>query len=62
MPSLIAGVGLWMCYDAANQRPLRGGASHAIGGLAWQNWNPGKIEYSLANRGKIIWVDYTADW
>lgn len=62
LPSLIAGVGLWMCYDAANQRPLRGGASHAIGGLAWQNWNPGKIEYSLANRGKIIWVDYTADW
>ena len=63
MPIIIAGVGLWMCYDAAGQRPqFAGGGSHDIGGLAWQAWNPGKIEHSLANNKKIIWVDYTADW
>lgn len=61
MPALIAVGGIWMCYDAANQES-EVVASHNIGGLAWQRWNPGKIEYSLAKKKKIIWVDYTADW
>ena len=62
MPLVIFAVGGWMCYDAANQRPPLISGSHAIGGLAWQDWNPGKIEYSLARNKRIIWVDYTADW
>jgi thiol:disulfide interchange protein len=61
MPGMIAAVGIWMCYDAANHRNQFQG-SNDIGGLAWQAWNPGKIEYSLAKKKKIIWVDYTADW
>ena len=61
MPAMIASVGVWMCFDAANQR-TEVVDSHDIGGLAWQNWNPGKIEHSLAMNKKIIWVDYTADW
>ncbi len=61
IPAVIVAGGFWMCYDAANQRP-DGVVSHNIGGLQWQNWNPGKIEHSLANNKRIIWVDYTADW
>ena len=62
MPAMIAGVGLWMCYDAAGQQALGASTSHNTGGLAWQKWNPGKVEHSLDKKGKIIWVDYTADW
>lgn len=61
MPAVIACVGVWMCYDAAGYRN-ESASSSDIGGLAWQSWNPGKIEYSLAKKKKIIWVDYTADW
>ncbi len=61
LPLVIAGVGGWMCYGAASERSQSGGGFHA-GGLAWQNWNPGKVEYTLASSGKPIWVDYTADW
>lgn len=61
MPALIACLGVWMCFDAANQ-VSDGTSSHDIGGLTWQKWNPGKVEYSLAKKKKIIWVDYTADW
>lgn len=61
MPALIAALGIWMCYDAANQVSVVSGI-HNVGGLSWQRWNPGKIEYSLAKKKKIIWVDYTADW
>jgi cytochrome c biogenesis protein CcdA len=62
MPVLIAGVGFWMCYDAASQRQVAGSSHGEMGGLPWQNWNEGKVKHSLANNGRIIWVDYTADW
>ena len=62
MPAVIAMVGLWMSYDACGQQPPAIASAHSTGGLAWQQWNPGKVEHSLANKGKIIWVDYTADW
>jgi thiol:disulfide interchange protein DsbD len=61
MPALIAGLGIWMCYSAASQRNESAGA-YSAGGLAWQDWNPGKVEYSLAKHDRPIWVDYTAHW
>ena len=62
MPAVIAGVGVWMCYGAAGERSMVEFGGHDAGGLAWQEWNPGKIEYSLAKKKKVVWVDYTADW
>ncbi len=61
IPSLIAFAGGWMCFDAASLRsdtPI----AHRAGGLDWQAWNPGKVEYLLEKKRKIVWVDYTADW
>ena len=62
MPAAIAAVGLWMSYDACGRQPPAIASVHSAGGLAWQKWNPGKVEYSLANNKRIVWVDYTADW
>ena len=62
MPAVIAMVGLWMSYDACGRQPPLTTGTHSAGGLAWQKWNPGKVEHSLANNKRIIWVDYTADW
>ena len=62
LPAVIAMVGLWMSYDACGQQPPAIASDHSTGGVVWQQWNPGKVEYSLANKKKIIWVDYTADW
>jgi len=62
MPAVIAVLGLWMSYDACGQQPPALASAHSTGGLLWQQWNPGKVEHSLANNKKIIWVDYTADW
>jgi suppressor for copper-sensitivity B len=61
LPILIAALGGWMCFDAASQRsdvPL----AHRAGGLDWQAWTPGKVEYLLQKKQQIVWVDYTADW
>lgn len=62
MPAVIAMAGLWMSYDACSQQPLAIASAHSTGDLNWQQWNPGKVEHSLASKGKTIWVDYTADW
>ena len=62
LPAVIAMVGLWMSYDACGQQPPATASAHSTGGLVWQQWNPGKVEHSLANKKRIIWVDYTADW
>lgn len=62
LPAVIACVGLWMCYDAAGQKSLVASIQHSDNGLAWQAWNPGKVEYTLAKKKKVVWVDYTADW
>lgn len=60
LPLLIVGVGGWMAYDSAG---LKGGiSSHSAGGLAWQNWQPGKVEFQTQKKKRIVWVDYTADW
>ena len=61
MPAVIASLGFWMCYSAASQRSETG-STYTTGELAWQNWNPGKIEHTLAKHDRPIWVDYTADW
>ncbi len=60
LPAAIAAIGLWMCYGAASQRAET--SSYHAGGLAWQNWNPGKVEYVLAKQRRPVWVDYTAHW
>ena len=62
LPLVIAGVGGWMCYSAASQRDASASSSFHAGGLAWQKWNPGKVEYSLVRNKRPIWVDYTAEW
>ncbi len=61
MPLMIAALGLWMCYDAARQVSMQK-SEHLAGGLPWQEWNPGKIKYTLAKKKKVVWIDYTADW
>ena len=61
LPMLIAALGAWMCYDAASYRQ-DAFASRTTDGVAWQNWNPGKVEYTLAKKKRTVWVDYTADW
>ena len=61
LPIVIAAIGGWMCFDAAGLRSKSAGSFHA-GGLAWQNWNPGKVEHTLAKKKRTVWVDYTADW
>ncbi len=61
LPLLIAGAGIWMCYDAANQRS-ENATAHNAGGLDWQAWNPGKVQHLLSKKKRIVWVDYTADW
>lgn len=55
---LFAAVGGYMCYDAAGYK------GEALARGDWESWQPGKVEYTLANAEKkpIIWVDYTADW
>jgi thiol:disulfide interchange protein DsbD len=63
LPALIAMTGGWMALDAANYRSAESTTvAHHAGGLDWQNWTPGKIEYILEKKKKIVWVDYTADW
>ena len=61
VPLVIAVLGGWMTYDAASQRSEYAMA-HDAGGLDWQAWTPGKVEYLLQEKQRIVWVDYTADW
>jgi thiol:disulfide interchange protein len=56
LPSVVAGVGLWMAYGSAGYEAPE--ATHA----ERQQWRPGKIEYLTAKKKRIVWVDYTADW
>ena len=63
LPLLIASIGIWMCYGAVEEsKNLTSTGTRNAGGLGWQEWNPGKIEYALMNNQRPIWVDYTADW
>jgi len=59
MPIGFAALGFWMAFDAASQKGTKE-LNHA-GGLAWNSWQPGKVELSRS-KGRIVWVDYTADW
>jgi thiol:disulfide interchange protein DsbD len=61
MPLAIFVLGGWMCFSAANERSVEG-STHNAGGLAWQDWNPGKVEYTLNKSQRPVWVDYTAHW
>ncbi len=61
MPLAIFVVGGWMCFSAANERSAVGSA-HRVGGLAWQEWNPGKVKQTLSKTRRAVWVDYTAHW
>ncbi|MGB7345627.1 MAG: protein-disulfide reductase DsbD domain-containing protein [Pirellulaceae bacterium] len=61
MPLAIFLLGGWMCYGAANERS-EVASSHHAGGLAWQEWNPGKVQYTLNRSKRPVWVDYTAHW
>jgi len=63
LPLAIASIGIWMCNGAVEEsKNLISTSANNAGGLAWQEWNPGKVEYTLKNNGRPIWVDYTADW
>ena len=54
--ALLLVAGGWMCYDASNYQ------GEVVSHGQWQKWTPGKVEYTLAKKKKIVWVDYTADW
>jgi thiol:disulfide interchange protein DsbD len=56
LAGLLALLGGYMCFDAAQQK------GEVVSHGDWDLWAPGKVEYSLAKRQPIIWVDYTADW
>lgn len=59
-PILLCGAGIWMYLDAARFTNEHRSAEK-IGGLPWDAWVPGIVEHRLA-QGKMVWVDYTADW
>lgn len=63
MPLIVGSIGIWMCYGAAEEsKNLISVGANNVAGLGWQEWNPGKVEYTLKNNGQPLWVDYTADW
>ena len=57
--ALFLALGGKMSYDAAGYPPPEG---VIVAHGEWQPWTPGKVEYTLAKKKKIVWVDYTADW
>ncbi len=61
MPLVIASAGGWMCLKAASETS-QAGSTYQAGGLAWQDWNPGKVEYTLIHSKRPVWVEYTAHW
>lgn len=65
-PLLLAGLASWMtftsAYTAAEMVEKIEDKVVAEGEVHWTNWRPGKVEYLLASRKSIIWVDYTANW
>lgn len=61
LPAAVLASGIWMGCDAAGYQNTAS-ANQVVGGLLWKNWHPGFIEYSLKERPKIIWADYTAEW
>ncbi|MEL7496071.1 MAG: cytochrome c biogenesis protein CcdA [Planctomycetota bacterium] len=65
LPGLIAGLGFWMTYDAAAEGDYLADTMEtrqSEGDWYWAKWYPGMVEYSLAKKKRIVWVDYTADW
>ncbi len=59
-PILLCAAGIWMYWDAARFTNEHRSVER-IGGLPWDAWVPGIVEHRLA-QGKMVWVDYTADW
>ena len=55
-PLILAGVGVWVFTIAAAYEapPVRSDGK-------WELWAPGIVEHRQSE-GKIVWVDYTADW
>lgn len=60
VPALIAGIGIWMAAVAIKTEAPETISAHT-GGLHWEKWQPGKVEYRQSKK-RIVWVDYTADW
>lgn len=59
VPIGVAALGFWIYFDASGKSaPLT--KAHN-GHLAWETWRPGKVELRRS-KGRIVWVDYTADW
>jgi thiol:disulfide interchange protein DsbD len=56
LAGLILALGGYMCYDAAGQK------GEVVAHGEWETWEPGKVEYTLAQNNSIVWVDYTAEW
>ncbi|MBL8880920.1 MAG: thioredoxin family protein [Phycisphaerales bacterium] len=47
--------------SAAPKSTERKPAKHLAGGLPWEKWEPGLPE-KLAGEGKLVYVDFTAEW
>ncbi len=56
---LLALFGFFLSYEAAQFRDDKG-ASNA-GGLVWEEWSPKRVR-DLREEGRMLFVDFTADW
>ncbi len=55
LPAVIALGGGYMALQAMKKE------GPALEKEGWVAWNPGKVEHSRV-KGRIVWVDYTAEW
>ncbi|GAA5495172.1 thiol:disulfide interchange protein DsbD [Rubritalea halochordaticola] len=52
----VAALGVWISLDAMSQKNTEIAASDG-----WAKWQPGIVPHSRS-KGRIVWMDYTADW
>lgn len=63
LPLVIAGIGLWMTYDAAaHTNHANSSLVTNSDGVAWRPWRPGIVEHTTGKKNRVVFVDYTADW
>ena len=59
----IAACAGWLAYNAIQMKPdvKEFGAGEEKHGVAWQGYDPRKI-VEARNKGRTIFIDFTADW
>ena len=62
VPLALVVLGIMMTKDATEERPQLGAVANiSDDDLTIHQWYPGIVEQNRA-KGRIIWLDYTADW